>query len=307
MKTASRYVANKVTVTMEIITPDMARKMLSKTIRNRTIAEKTVRQYEADIVGNVWELNGETIKLDKHGLLIDGQHRLQACINADKSFETFVARGIDADKTMHSIDSGKVRGMGDYVHFCGYSNSHMLVGAARRCNQTAEAQPATHPGRDMMVPDSLDSKASMLDYLERVPQLAESCGLVVPYVKNVTGWLPPSILAGFHAFASVSIGETLADEFLVRVAEGSDLHRGDAILSMRTRLMAESAKPGSVMQPKAKLVLLIRTWGYWVTNTPLDRLVLSSKRSLWIPPVLRPDQHIRALRLHYGRLPKKKS
>ena len=95
------------------ITPTLAQYALDSTNKkNRPISQGKVVSYSRDMQSNNWSLTGETIKFGDDGLLKDGQHRLEACVRANTSFETHAVFGIDAETFQH-IDIGKMRGGAD--------------------------------------------------------------------------------------------------------------------------------------------------------------------------------------------------
>lgn len=83
-----------VTVATETITPQMARDMLERNKMNRTIRDKWVRELASLMQAGEFILNGESLSIDSDGQILDGQHRLTACVRANTAFETVVARGL---------------------------------------------------------------------------------------------------------------------------------------------------------------------------------------------------------------------
>mgnify|MGYP000517583782 CR=1 FL=1 len=75
----------KLTAAVELITPQMACEMLKKQRNVRVLKRKEVERYVRALKRG-WKLNGETIKFDKDGYLIDGQHRLTACAESGIAF-----------------------------------------------------------------------------------------------------------------------------------------------------------------------------------------------------------------------------
>jgi hypothetical protein len=101
---------SRVTYRRETITPERAASLLqgSELLKTATIDPKTVRQYASAMKAGGWIENGLPIILDEEGRLVDGHHRLQACIQADVPFTTMVASGVRAD-TLHTIDQHRRR------------------------------------------------------------------------------------------------------------------------------------------------------------------------------------------------------
>jgi hypothetical protein len=71
-----RYAA--VQAHIEMITPEMAERILSGKAPNRHVSAGVIHKYARDMVAGRWRLNGQTIKISSSGKLLDGQHRLEA-------------------------------------------------------------------------------------------------------------------------------------------------------------------------------------------------------------------------------------
>lgn len=126
------FESHNINVSIETISPIQASKMLEEiNVANRKISTARVLQYKTDMQTGDWKFNGDVIRIDENGVLIDGQHRLTAVAQSGIPFEFLVVRGIQS-KDKHTIDSGKSRTGGDAlaiqanVAFC---DSHIINGA----------------------------------------------------------------------------------------------------------------------------------------------------------------------------------
>lgn len=116
----------KITFGIETITPQEAERILKESakafadasggFKQRNIREATVNAYAEDIAAGRWKENGETIKFDTEGRLIDGQHRLSAVVKANVSCQFFVVRGLD-NSVMDTIDYGMKRSIENALQF----------------------------------------------------------------------------------------------------------------------------------------------------------------------------------------------
>lgn len=98
-------------IRQEIITPEMAQEYLKFNTENyRSLNKLRVISYSNDMKAGKWQLNGEAIKFDTEGKLIDGQHRLQAIVRANVPVEMLVIRGIQEGVNLYDI--GSTRSMG---------------------------------------------------------------------------------------------------------------------------------------------------------------------------------------------------
>ena len=85
------------TVRTMIITPDLASEWLGGNVRNRPVKQPVVDAYAADMAAGRWRDNNTAIAFDRHGTLIDGQHRLWAIIESGCRIRMIVATGLAPD------------------------------------------------------------------------------------------------------------------------------------------------------------------------------------------------------------------
>ena len=101
------------------ITPKNASTMMqSNYANNRAIRGKVVSKYAVDMKNGRWKVTGDSIKFNKNGELMDGQHRLMACISANTPFKTYVATGVSND-AMFVIDTNAARNISDAERIAG--------------------------------------------------------------------------------------------------------------------------------------------------------------------------------------------
>ncbi len=115
-----------VRITIERITPSIARLMLNSNVSNRNMRQTNLKDA-MDI--DEWVLNGSSIVFSDEGVLLDGQHRLAACISSGKTIDTVVIRGISKQSQI-SMDSGVKRRPCDYLSMMGYKKSDLMAAAA---------------------------------------------------------------------------------------------------------------------------------------------------------------------------------
>ncbi len=104
------------------ITPEIAESLLSTAHDNRTINKHRVLSYSKAMEDGDWKQNGESIKIDRAGILIDGQHRLSAIIQCGLTIPMLVVRDLD-HSVFDTIDTGKSRTGGDVLKIQGIQNS----------------------------------------------------------------------------------------------------------------------------------------------------------------------------------------
>lgn len=112
------------------ITPQMAEDLLGKNTRNRNVSKVLVEAYARDMASNSWQFTGEAIKLSKDGKLIDGQHRLLACIKSQTLFTTLIV--YDLEPTAQDVlDTGRGRTFADVLALKGTTHANRTAAACR--------------------------------------------------------------------------------------------------------------------------------------------------------------------------------
>lgn len=104
--------SNAITCVMEIIKPEDAKRILDEMPAQRSLNRDTVILYAESMKNNEWLLNGETIIFDEEGKLMDGQHRLSACVESGVPLHTMVMRGVPR-RFMPTLDIGRTRSLKD--------------------------------------------------------------------------------------------------------------------------------------------------------------------------------------------------
>lgn len=120
----------EITKTMNVkvtnITPSKAKALLSKNTKNRTPKEKHISFLSRAMKLGKWKANGESIVVSEDGTLIDGQHRLLACVKSGVSFPTILVTGVTKDVSS-TIDTGRSRTLPDVLKMNGYKNHNVLA------------------------------------------------------------------------------------------------------------------------------------------------------------------------------------
>lgn len=96
------------TITREVISPEVAAQLLERNTRNRTPSEYHIKKLEAVMKSGNFHFTGDPIRIAVDGTLLDGQHRLTACVRAEMAFDTVVIRNLP-DEAIIAIDGGKAR------------------------------------------------------------------------------------------------------------------------------------------------------------------------------------------------------
>ena len=106
---------------IRLITPAFAKELLKMNVGNRKL-KKNVDYYSKMMKSGEWKENGECIIIDINGFIKDGQHRLNAVIDANFSYSCPIIYDVDPE-VMDTIDTGTNRSLSDVLQFNGFSNA----------------------------------------------------------------------------------------------------------------------------------------------------------------------------------------
>jgi len=124
------YIYRGVTVFIVRVTPAIAAEWMKRNENNRPLSKQHVDHLKTVLTAGDFILNGETIIFSVDGRLLNGQHRLQACISSGVSFDTLVVRGID-NKSFSTLDGGRSRRTSEVLQMTGETNATKLSAAAQ--------------------------------------------------------------------------------------------------------------------------------------------------------------------------------
>jgi len=117
-----------ISVSIVRVTPDVARQWLDANTRNRPLNKRHVGHMADVMTAGDMVLNGETIIFDSNGVLLNGQHRLWACIESGGHFDSVVIRNVSPD-VFDTLDGGRKRKVGEMLAMNGEQNSSNVASA----------------------------------------------------------------------------------------------------------------------------------------------------------------------------------
>lgn len=253
------------------VTPDLAEKWLGKNVKNRHISQRVVDKYAKAMAAGEWLLDGESIKFAVNGDLIDGQHRLKAVMESDRSISTFVVRGIPS-VAQTVIDTGRARTAGDALGIAGFADSSNLAASARACILYEAGLLGMNSNVSHTATLTFVSGNSMLAFaVARARTISRGSGL------------RPAI-AAMTFYELMKVDDEAAQEFFDRLADGVSLSSGSPILALRARLRTLKDER-TALPPEALVSLVFRTWNAWRAKRSLASLPLYRQGELIACPV----------------------
>ena len=243
------------------ITPKQAAKWLAHNRANRPLSQVTVDRYAAAMQAAEWKLNGDSIRFDENGDLIDGQHRLHACVKSGRTFMSYVVTDLPVD-AFDTIDQGRPRTMADVLARRGEKHYSTLAAA---CRFIWELETGKVGCAEKMRPSHLDG------VLNEHPTIRESVEVTVKMMSNSkVRFIPGSHVAALH-YLFGTIKPHKNKEFWERVIEGTGLSKEMPEYTLRKRLI-ENMGSVAKLPTEAVFALTIKTWNASSNNQTLKLL-----------------------------------
>lgn len=249
---------------IEQISPELAATYLEKNMQNRHLRQHHVRRLAAAMRRGEWALSGEAIKLTRDGVLIDGQHRLQAVIESGVTVPFLGLRNL-GENVRFVIDTGQSRGVGDELGVLGFENGKVLGNAAtwKWRYETFGVSGMWRTGGEFTV-----TTPAAIDTIERFPGLrAALC--VVSMLKPKT--LISHGLAVWLYSEMAAVNASDAEAFWYAVGRGEALVEGDPPLTLRNLYLAGREATRN-LTPYYRTFMAIKAWAAYRSGARLKHL-----------------------------------
>lgn len=249
--------------TLMEVTPQLATEWFKtrRRSKNRNLSRTNISQYEKDMLNGRWIINNDAIAFDTQGFLLNGHHRLMACINSGVAFRTFIHWNLP-DESFITMDVNARRSIADSLMLKGV-NFSTLIGPALNWwwrfhnNRLVGSSDATYQEQQTLY---YSAQADIDDAAAFISEL------------KLRGILNPS-LALFCLLVFRKHDKAKADEFMKSLATGACLEETNPILLYRNILLKPRRK-GENIPTTDLLAYALKTWNLVLANKPIKGLLL---------------------------------
>ena len=248
------------------VTPQMATLFLERNTKNRSLNRQRVIAHARDMTEGRWILNGETIKFDTEGNLIDGQHRLHAVVDSGRSVKMLVVSNVEP-VAMQTIDTGSIRSVGQIVQIYGVSNPNEVSALAGAIRSYAESRHLVWSGARGL------SKSEIATFvIENNSQLQEAARFAKNAHKSAN---IPRVAYGLLAYFAIEKHKKspeLWDSWHAGVTNGADLSKSDPRLALRNLMLRRTGSINGYKLQQEQVALVIKAWNAYVNDKPIKVL-----------------------------------
>lgn len=245
---------------VKTLNPGDAEQLLELNTHNRRLRPSHVQWLARQMRSGDWKLNGESIKIgrtpDGTDVLLDGQHRLEACVTAGVPFTTLLVTGLPAD-TQDTVDRGSARTLADALTLDGYTNASALAALA-----AAMLYIEIHG-----LPELWQYRTNSLNPMEirRFIDRSESIRDLVIWgdslKRKTRGMRLQKPICGTLRHATDRLDEQASETFWKGLADGVGLEEGSPILAARNLLVSMSGDALTVRERRfAQQCIISQAW-----------------------------------------------
>jgi hypothetical protein len=222
------------------VSPGLAAEILRHNPDNRYLRPMKVDHFVADMAGGRWVENGEPIIISSDGLLNDGQHRMQAVIEANRSIPFLVVFGVSRESRI-TVDQGTARGAADYLSMDNVTYAHNAATAAKFI-MAYERSEGRHLGDRQRITNS-----EVVSRVKRDPAIVEAAAFAHKHLKDYRRLFSHTVMAACY-YILADINPADAKEFLDAVATGENIKSGDPAYAVRAAFLRDKYERQPAME-----------------------------------------------------------
>lgn len=263
------------------ITRDKAGEMLAANTANRPVSKPTVRAYAEAMRRGDWLVTHQGIAFDSNGVLVDGQHRLAAVIEADLPVEMTVFTDVAPD-SFDVLDTGKRRNAADVLAIEAEKSTTLLAAMVLTVWLYHNRPDASWSGRSAAV-----TNHQIVQTLAAHPRIGEFVPLA-ERIANETGMIKSASGASAYLIEQANRNRTAKlEDWYDGIIAGTGLHKNDPRLVFRRTMFSMTRRQAGVVQrrrdTREHLALYLKAFNGWATGEPLSSLRFAAREP--VPPI----------------------
>lgn len=263
------------------ISPKRAVEMLEVNTSNRPLSRPVVRAFAEAMQRGDWLVTHQGIAFDTSGMLVDGQHRLAAVIEADVPVEMTVFTEVDPG-TFDVLDTGKRRNAADVLAIEGEKSATVLAAMVRTVWLYENRPDAGWSGGKAAV-----TNHQIVATLAAYPKIRDFVA-VGERVSAETGMIKSAAGAASFLVENANPGSDLS-QWYAGIIDGAGLDKTDPRLLFRKVMFSMARKQaGQVLRrrdTREHVALYLKAFNAWAGQEPISKLRFSPREP--IPAIAR--------------------
>jgi hypothetical protein len=254
------------------ITPQMAEDLLRRNPlgANRKANLPTIVYYAMQMKRGEWPKTGQSLIFGINGQLLDGQHRLWACLLSGVPFVTFVVTNVpDHPQLFAYIDNGKVRSAANALQTAGMNGVASLVVTVLDMAYNYENGLFLASGSTKSHPRL--SPVQYLQMLDDNPNARDGARLAVSDYEPASNLIDKGIVAFATKHLLDHYGDDTVERFFNEIGGVETVEETSPILPFRKIMQDDAKKLDNQMKKPLKLGNLILCFNAWISGETLKK------------------------------------
>lgn len=248
----------KVKAEVIVISPARAAELLTRNQNNRRASDRLVNRYARDMAAGNWQANGSAIVMNGDGALLDGQHRLMACVESGTPFTTLLVQGVSTS-AVATVDTGRSRKLSDVLTMRGEKSSRTLAAILRQSMIWGTMPPGEIPGNARWNPSHIEQ----LEFLERYPEARDAASIAD---RGRPRGMSGAMVGALALNLIINVDDTqFVDEWFRALMQG-DGDPDSPAYSLWKTLVKWSAERNKRPPAQYYLALMVKAWNHTVAG-----------------------------------------
>jgi len=245
------------------VSPLVAEKMLEKNYNNRNVTKSNVTFLSKQMEDGKWLFDGQPIRFDSFGRLLDGQHRLNAIIKSGTTQKFLIVSGIESE-SFKVMDTGKNRSSGDALSVLGVSYANSISAGAKKI---IKHYKGTHGKNNSGYKITNTDVVNWYEDNKGVVDVAKNC---LELSKSFSNVIPSSYLIYLtYVFSDKNVLD--AEKFIKELCYGSNSDLKSPSNTLRRLLISDKLSKSS-MSPEHKNAIIFKAWNSFRKNKSISFL-----------------------------------
>jgi hypothetical protein len=249
--------------------------MLAANTANRPISKSTVRAFADAMRRGDWLVTHQGIAFDSNGVLVDGQHRLAAIVEADRPVDVTVFTDVEPN-TFDVLDTGKRRNAADVLAIEGEKSTTVLAAMVRTVWLYENRRDASWSGGGAAV-----TNHQIVQTLEEHPRIREFVHLG-EQIAAETGMIKSAAGASAYLVADVNTTKKArVAKWHEGIVDGAGLRKNDPRLVFRRTMFAMARRQAGLVQrrrdTREHVGLYVKAFNAWAAGEGITSLRFAAR------------------------------
>lgn len=251
------------------ITPDLATEWLEHNTHNRPVKWSRVKQWAGAMKRGEWKLNGDAIRFDYNGVLIDGQNRLWAIVEADRPIASLVATNLEPD-AQDTMDLGVRRSLADTLALRGEANTITLASLTNWLWRWEQFEYGLVPDMDHRYSPTIAQALNFFD--ANRTQIVEAVKNGNRTRQKVVGAHQLSLCACWYRFHAINWED--CEDFFYKFGLGASLEEDNPIFRLRKFCENHAKRATGQRKPRGEIYIAVtvKAWNAYRAGQRIEAL-----------------------------------